>query len=67
MAKPKLIDCKAAAERLCISAGTLSNWRIKGMGPRFVRIGGKVCYEDDAIDDFILSGVRRSTSETEAA
>ncbi|MDN4982239.1 hypothetical protein QY049_03235 [Bradyrhizobium sp. WYCCWR 13022] len=47
--------------------GTLSNWRIQGKGPRFVRIGGKICYRDEDIEAFIASGVRQSTSETEAA
>lgn len=62
-----LIDCKAAAKRLCVAEGTLSNWRIQGKGPRFVRIGGKICYRDEDIEAFIAQGVRQSTSETEAA
>ncbi|WP_426608855.1 hypothetical protein [Bradyrhizobium sp. McL0616] len=62
-----LIDCKAAAKRLCVAEGTLSNWRIQGRGPRFVRIGGKVCYRDEDIDAFIAGGLRQSTSEKEVA
>lgn len=32
------------ADRWRMSAGTLSNWRASGRGPRFFRIGSKVLY-----------------------
>jgi predicted site-specific integrase-resolvase len=62
-----LNDSKTAAKRLCVAEGTLANWRIQGKGPRFVRIGGKICYRDEDIDAFIARGVRQSTSETTEA
>lgn len=58
---------KETAARLCVADGTLANWRVQGRGPAFVRIGGKICYRDEDIDAFIASGIRNSTSETEAA
>lgn len=33
-----------AAARLRCSKGTLANWRVKGGGPRFLKIGRKVLY-----------------------
>jgi hypothetical protein len=63
-----LIPSKDAAARLCLAEGTLSNWRVSGKGPAFVRVGGKICYRDEDIEAFIENGVCRSTSEkTEAA
>ena len=60
---------KAAAHVLCVAEGTLANWRVQGKGPPFVRVGGKICYRDEDINEFIENGVCRSTSEktTEAA
>jgi predicted site-specific integrase-resolvase len=58
---------KSAAQILCLSEGTLANWRVQGKGPAFVKIGGKICYRDEDINAFIASGLRNSTSETEAA
>jgi hypothetical protein len=56
------------ASQLRLAEGTLANWRVKGKGPAFVRVGGKICYRDEDIEAFISDGSRRSTSEmTEAA
>lgn len=35
---------KEAAERLRTTTGTLSNWRVRGQGPRFIKVGRKVLY-----------------------
>lgn len=35
---------KEAAERLRVAHGTLSNWRVRGDGPRFIKLGRKVLY-----------------------
>jgi Helix-turn-helix domain len=56
-----------AAAELRVAKGTLDNWRVRGDGPTFVRIGGKVFYRDQDLQAFIENGLRSSTSETEAA
>lgn len=33
-----------------ISVRTLSNWRWAGTGPRFLRCGGRILYELDALE-----------------
>lgn len=37
-----------------VSIKTLANWRSKGSGPDYVRIGGKVFYPLDAIEEWEL-------------
>ena len=39
--------------RLGISIDTLKNWRYKGVGPDFVRVGKHVRYEESAIAAYI--------------
>lgn len=36
----------------CFTAGTLMTWRCLGKGPRFRRIGRKVFYTKDDLDQF---------------
>lgn len=33
-----------AANRLRTTIGTLANWRVRGCGPRFIKLGRKVLY-----------------------
>jgi predicted DNA-binding transcriptional regulator AlpA len=40
----ELIDTKTAARLLSFAPNTLSNWRIRGGGPRYIRIGRRVRY-----------------------
>lgn len=54
---------KDAATALGVSVGTLANWRTKGCGPKFVRIGGKIGYRDEDLEAFITAGLRTSTSQ----
>lgn len=35
---------KDAAQLIGLEDGTLSNWRIKGQGPKFKKFGGRVVY-----------------------
>ena len=45
-----LLDQAGAASRLGKSEGTLENWRWKGYGPRYVKIGGAVRYRQSDLD-----------------
>jgi hypothetical protein len=42
----KLLDEKATSEFLgCVPTGTLSNWRIRKVGPAYLKIGHAVRYD----------------------
>lgn len=42
-----------------ISPKTLANWRVKGSGPRFVKIGGRIAYPVGAVLEFELGQDRK--------
>lgn len=48
-----LLKTEAAARQLGIAKGTLQNWRARGQGPRFVRLGHAVRYCPADIQEFI--------------
>jgi hypothetical protein len=67
-----LLDTQQAAEYLGVSFDTLCGWRVKGVGPRFVKLmsGGSrapIRYRAVDLDEFIEAGLRNSTSDTGAA
>ena len=35
-----------------ITASTLANWRAKGEGPSYIKVGGRVLYSVSAIEDW---------------
>lgn len=51
------------AAELGLSVHTLNQWRVKGCGPEFVKLGSAVRYTDEAIENFKEAGKRRSTSQ----
>jgi hypothetical protein len=64
-----LLDTQQAAEYLGVSFDTLCGWRVKGVGPRFVKLasGGSrapIRYRVQDLDAFIEAGLRNSTSDT---
>lgn len=60
----RLLPPAAAAEYLGgIVVGTLAKWRHFGGGPQYVRIGSRIFYERSALDGYIASRRRSSTSE----
>ncbi len=52
-----------AAERLGLQASTLANWRWRGSGPRYVRVGGRVRYQLVQIANWLDEHTRTSTSD----
>jgi hypothetical protein len=67
-----LFDTGLAAIYLGVSVDTLCGWRVKGVGPRFVKLasGGKrapIRYRVADLDEFIEAGLRNSTSDTSVA
>lgn len=53
---------KEAAERLRLSTGTLSNWRVRGDGPSFIKLGSKVLYPLAEVEAYEKRQLRRNTT-----
>lgn len=49
------------ARELRVKEGTLQNWRSRGEGPPFVKIGSRVFYEAEAVREWVRSRRRTST------
>jgi len=41
----------------------LSEWRITGRGPKYMRVGRRAMYAPDAVDEWLRTQEFRSTSE----
>jgi predicted DNA-binding transcriptional regulator AlpA len=59
--KRTLTDVEVAA-RLGVSRFTVRSWRLKGMGPRFLKMGRAVRYRPQDVDDY----ERQALVETQA-
>jgi excisionase family DNA binding protein len=53
-----------AAKRLNLADSTLEKMRVSGRGPKFIRLGRVVRYDDEDLDAFIQAGRRASTSDS---
>ena len=51
------------AARLNISPRTLERWRWTGVGPRFMKVGGRVVYRLEDVEGYEDSQLRNSTAE----
>lgn len=62
--QPHLLTEKEVAQRLSVTARALQSWRLKGNGPKFVRIS-RTCvrYTQAALDEFVNARIKSSTSE----
>lgn len=58
-----LLTPPALAKGLDVTERTLSEWRITGRGPAFIRLGKTVRYRQSAVETWLLSQERQSTSE----
>lgn len=56
-------DTEPAAERIGLSGVTLERYRTRGGGPRYAKIGKRVVYRDDDVDEWVAGRLIRSTSE----
>lgn len=66
--KPTTIDPllypRDVAKLLGVSLSWIAKARLRGDGPRFVKIGRSVRYPQSSVLDYIKSRTRHSTSET---
>lgn len=58
-----LVSPATLAERLGTTERTLSEWRINGRGPAFIRVGRGVRYRPEAVDEWLLSQEHASTAD----
>jgi hypothetical protein len=59
----KLLTELQVQDQFGIRVGTLRQWRFKGGGPPFLKIGRSCRYTAEDIVDFLQSHYRRSTSD----
>ena len=52
-----LLSTRDAAAYLALSPRTLEKWRTRGVGPAYSRIGRRVVYRRDDLDEFVAAGV----------
>lgn len=58
-----LTECEVA-DLLNISVRTLQAWRVRGGGPRFIKVGRAVRYRLSDVQDWIDRNIHRSTSDS---
>lgn len=59
----KLLSTSAAAEHLSVSEKTLAQWRWRGGGPKFCKLGRLVRYRIEDLNSFVASRSKASTSD----
>jgi len=52
-----------AAARLGLQESTLRNWRYRGQGPKYVRLGNRIRYRVSDLDEYLDRQTRASTSD----
>lgn len=54
---PRRVTEREAADYLgAISVRTLQDWRMRGTGPRYSKLGKRVCYDLSDLDEFVRAG-----------
>ncbi len=57
------LKTEPAADYLGVAKSTMEAWRVRGGGPRFVKLGKAVRYRKEDLDAFVNSRIFSSTSE----
>lgn len=57
----RLLTDRDVADQLRISTSTLAKWRMRGHGPAFVKLIGRVAYQQADVDAFVAASVQRSS------
>jgi predicted DNA-binding transcriptional regulator AlpA len=58
-----LLDSEEVAEILGIAPGSLQNWRVRGIGPRHVKVGQFVRYRPEEVEQWLESRSKSSSKE----
>jgi hypothetical protein len=67
MFQPPFITPHLLAKRWSLTSATLSQWRWSGRGPVFLKIGGRVLYRLEDIEQFESQKLRQNTAQNDAA
>ena len=59
----EICTTEEAARYLRLKKQTLEVWRLKGTGPAFLKLGRRVLYRREALEQFIAERERASTSD----
>ena len=51
----ELMTANDVADVLGLSTGTLANWRSLGLGPTYVKLGGRVRYRASGVNSWVAS------------
>lgn len=62
-ARATTISPREVAARLGVTVTTLANWRWKGGGPAYLKVGGRVRYRIGELAAWLDEQVRASSSE----
>ena len=62
---PALTDAQVSAALGGISIDTLAQWRHRGVGPRFVKIGRSVRYLRSDVEQWLREARRQSTAKAD--
>ena len=60
----KLLDTNQLAEQLLNKSNTIEGWRIKGVGPRYIKMGRLVRYRLEGVGRWPEAQTRNSTSQS---
>ena len=61
----ELLTPKAVAAEIKLAEATLADWRVRGAGPPFVKLGKRVLYRRGTLRAWLAKRERRSTSDME--
>jgi predicted site-specific integrase-resolvase len=61
--EPRAFDETQLARRWDISVRTLQQWRRMGIGPIYLKLGNRVSYRREDIEQYERQALRRGTSE----
>ncbi len=62
-ASRRYLRTNEAALWLGVARQTLARWRVEGVGPPFVKLGGAVLYDVHELENFVEQRRRRSTAD----
>ena len=63
MSKVVHLHQQQLADRLSVATRTLERWRWQGVGPKFIKVGGRVRYRIEDVEEYETSRLCTSTSD----
>jgi hypothetical protein len=59
----RLLKPSDIATKIDTKPSTLAKWRLDGVGPPYIKVGGRVMYDEDTVEHWMRSRMVKSTSE----